>query len=61
MKKFIFILCIFLFATTQTKANSINYYNNNQPIIFIESGVEYAVFENGEFDFNILQTNRGQF
>lgn len=30
---------------------------NNTPFIFIENGIEYAVFKNGDFDFNNIQSN----
>ena len=31
-------------------------YNNADPIVFMERGVEFYVFLNGEFDFNTVQT-----
>jgi hypothetical protein len=33
------------------KSNAINYYEN-EPISFIERGIEFFVFPNGDFDFN---------
>ena len=56
MKKLILITALFLSIITIQAQNPS--YNQSQPIIFVEKGVEYAVFENGEFDFNILQTSR---
>ncbi|NIJ46017.1 hypothetical protein FHR24_002495 [Wenyingzhuangia heitensis] len=53
MKKiFLFLASCFL-ITTIASATTNNSYNNT-PFIFIENGVEYAVFRNGEFDFNII-------
>ena len=33
-------------------------YRYTQPIMFVERGVEFLVFPNGEFDFDILQNSR---
>lgn len=52
--KNIIILFFSLFLNSQaTKANNIE-----TPFVFIEKGVEYAVFNNGEFDFTILKNRR---
>ena len=55
MKKlYLFIASCFLASIAVNAANTNNRYNNQTPFIFIENGVEYAVFNNGEFDFNII-------
>ncbi|MGY5351182.1 hypothetical protein ACXGQW_01200 [Wenyingzhuangia sp. IMCC45533] len=59
MKK-IFTLCLFSFFTFTSlyAANQNSKYE--QPFVFVEKGVEYAVFKNGEFDFNILNNSSSQ-
>ena len=55
MKKlYLFITGCFLASISVNATNTNNKYNNQAPFIFIENGVEYAVFNNGEFDFNII-------
>lgn len=34
-----------------SKVNAVNYYDN-EPVSFIERGIEFFVFPNGDFDFN---------
>ncbi|WP_157547131.1 hypothetical protein [Kordia zhangzhouensis] len=64
MKNFYFLLVGMLLSVTTTQANVIsdqstgsengltNRYRYAQPIQFVERGVEFFVFLNGEFDFN---------
>ena len=52
-KQFLFIIGI-LFATVAV-ANTSKYYSHNKPFIFIEAGIEYAVFKDGQFDFNVIR------
>ena len=47
-----------LFIAIGMNANTANRYNNNQPFVFVESGIEFAVFQDGQFDFNVLRTNQ---
>ena len=56
MKKiFLFTIACFILSFTLNAANN-SYLNSNEtPLIFIENGVEYAVFNNGQFDFNIIK------
>lgn len=50
---------IFLFASLMLISFSASAYDNyNKPFIFLENGVEYAVFKDGQFDFNILNPVR---
>lgn len=61
MRKLFFILSALLFISTNTNAS--NYIKNshfNTPFIFVENNVEYAIFKNGEFDFNILNNRYRQ-
>ncbi|NJB82588.1 hypothetical protein [Wenyingzhuangia aestuarii] len=52
MKKlFLFFASCFLITAT---ASATTTYSNDTPFVFIENGVEYAIFKNGEFDFNII-------
>ncbi|SDG89297.1 hypothetical protein [Psychroflexus sediminis] len=63
MKRFIFLLAGFVFFTTPVWANHSGYeidsrsnnWNNsqNQPFIFMENGIEFSVFQDGQFDFFI--------
>lgn len=56
MKKLYIFLTGCLFLSLTVNANNTNNRNAHQtPFIFIENGIEYAVFNNGEFDFNIIQ------
>lgn len=63
MKRFIFLLAGFVFFSTSVWANhsnfrdnlSSNYWNTNQnqSFIFMENGIEFSVFQDGQFDFFI--------
>jgi len=35
-------------------------YRNAEPIVFIERGIEFYIFPNGEFDFNTVPTTNGR-
>ncbi len=64
MKKITLVLATMLLSVTyataakltsdsnHTNKNSINNYRFAQPIMFVERGIEFLVFQNGEFDFN---------
>lgn len=69
MKKITVLLAlligIFAFANTNNVNNTqtinsldIGRYNHMQPLKFIERGIEFFVFPNGEFDFNSHPRNR---
>jgi|GEM_PF-2911673 len=61
MKKLVFILTALLFISTNTNAsNFIKNSHFNTPFVFVENNVEYAIFKNGEFDFNILNNSHTQ-
>lgn len=53
MRKLFILFAVSLFAINVTYANTKNY-NNDTPFVFVENNVEYAVFRNGDFDFNVL-------
>ena len=65
MKKFIFLLASLILtgftvnaATSNTDFASTTYnrgYGNS--FIFVEDGIEFSVFPDGQFDFNILRGN----
>jgi len=59
MKKSVFIIALFFIAFVHAneiqifKNNTNTYYHyNSNPLKFIERGIEFFVFPNGEFDFN---------
>lgn len=55
MKKiYLLISGLLLLGISANANNSTNTYSNQDPFVFLENGVEYAVFNNGEFDFNII-------
>ncbi len=56
MKKISILSTLFLFVFSNLIAAPKAYYSNT-PFVFVEQGVEYAVFKNGEFDFNIINTS----
>lgn len=51
MKKIFLLLIITLFINNNAKAVT-TYQSNDTPFVFIENNIEYAVFKNGEFNFN---------
>ncbi|MBS3737420.1 hypothetical protein [Mesohalobacter halotolerans] len=53
MKRFIFSLVGFVFFSTSGWANHSNHMNFNQghSFIFMEKGIEFSVFQDGQFDF----------
>jgi len=67
MKKITLVLATMLLSVTNATAakstsdlnhtdkSNINRYRYSQPIMFVERGLEFLIFQNGEFDFN---TNR---
>ncbi len=58
MKKTFLTTLAVLFIAIGMNATTTNTYNNEQPFVFVESGIEFAVFKDGQFDFNVLNTNR---
>ena len=52
MKKLILTTITTLLIAIGMNANS-----NTQPFVFVESGIEFAVFPDGQFDFNVLKPN----
>ena len=55
MKKlFLTLLSIALFGTASANSNS-NYLGPNNSFIFNEQGIEFAIFKDGQFDFNVLK------
>ena len=61
MKKiFITTITVLLAAIGMNAATTNAEYNNNeQPFVFVESGIEIALFKDGQFDFNVLRPNVG--
>jgi len=56
MKKLFFLIVTII--SISTFATTTNYHRYNKPFIFVENGIEFAVFNDGQFDFNILQSNQ---
>ncbi|WP_282122359.1 hypothetical protein [Algibacter mikhailovii] len=62
---FYLILSLFFFITTLANAinieaasfNNSNYTQNGNSFIFVENNIEFSVFRDGQFDFNILSSN----
>ncbi len=54
MKKVIFLFTSFLLMSFSASA----YDNYNKPFVFLENGIEFAVFKDGQFDFNVLNPVR---
>ena len=61
MKNFTLLAASILIMTSAANATALKtttdvvfttHYNNNEPISFIERGIEFFVFTNGDFDFN---------
>jgi len=46
-----------MLAAFGMNAATTTYNNNEQPFVFVESGIEFAVFKDGQFDFNVLRSN----
>lgn len=59
MKKPFLILIASLLIGITAMANNYNR-QNSTPFVFVENNIEYAVFSNGEFDFNMIQPQRNQ-
>ena len=65
MKKYIFLLAGFIFtgfavnAATTNSENTTTIINNGygNSFIFVEDGIEFSVFPDGHFDFNIVRNN----
>jgi len=57
MKKIFFLIATTLISIGAFAAPT-NYHRYEKPFIFVENGVEFAVFNDGQFDFNIIQSNR---
>ena len=66
MKKFIFFLTGLILtgftvnaAATNTESNTITtfYRGYGNLFIFVEGGIEFSVFRDGQFDFNMLRNN----
>lgn len=64
MKKItLLVASIFLFGGIVAHAADKNHkspvdFRNTEPIVFTENGVEFYVFADGQFDFNLRQSNR---
>ena len=54
MKKIFLTTLTVIFVALGMHAATTNY-NNNKPFVFMESGIEFAVFTDGQFDFNLIQ------
>ena len=55
MKKlFLALISISLFGTISASTFP-NHTRNNNSFVFIEQGIEFAVFKDGQFDFNVLR------
>ncbi len=54
MKKVIFLFTSFLLMSFSASA----YDNYNKPFVFLENGIEFAVFKDGQLDFNIINPVR---
>ncbi|ANW95269.1 hypothetical protein AXE80_02750 [Wenyingzhuangia fucanilytica] len=52
---YLFLSGCLLLSLTANATNTDYKSTSQKPFIFIENGVEYAVFSNGEFDFNIIR------
>ncbi|WP_010179550.1 hypothetical protein [Aquimarina agarilytica] len=59
MKKFILLTIGILLTSIGLHANTTTYNNINKPFVFVESGIEFAIFKDGQFDFNVIQPNVG--
>jgi len=57
MKKLFFLIAATVISIGAFAAPT-NYHRYEKPFIFVENGVEFAVFNDGQFDFNIIQSNR---
>ena len=64
MKKFIFLIAALILggftataATTNLDNSSVSTFNRGygNSFIFVEGGIEFSVFPDGQFDFNILR------
>ncbi len=58
--KHLFLLCMALLGgsmttTATTPAEDLNYRAYTNSFIFVENGIEFAVFPDGQFDFNYLE------
>jgi len=60
MKKILFLIATVLISSAAI-ASSTNYNRYDKPFIFIENGIEFAVFNDGQFDFNIINPNQLNF
>jgi len=54
--KNLFLFITFCLLSITTSFATVNTRTDNTPFIFTENNIEYAVFKNGEFDFNEIQT-----
>ncbi len=60
MKKFTFIVALsLLFANSIFAKNASHDFDPNQPVQFVERGIAFYVFADGQFDFN-TQPSRGE-
>jgi len=57
MKNIFITTLAVLLAITGMNAAATNYNTNEQPFVFVESGIEFAVFKDGQFDFNVIRPN----
>lgn len=56
MKKICFLITALISLSTFTAYA--NFHRYEKPFVFVENGIEFAVFNDGQFDFNILQSNQ---
>ena len=60
MKKIFFLIAAVLFSSIASAAST-TYNRYEKPFIFIENGIEFAVFNDGQFDFNIINSSNVNF
>lgn len=60
MKKILLFITAILISSIAL-ASSSNYNRYEKPFIFVQNGIEFAVFNDGQFDFNIINSNHVNF
>jgi len=55
MKTFLTSISILFISILSSQASTSYYHNTNKPFVFHENGIEFAVFNDGEIDFNIIE------
>ena len=59
MKNIFLTTVTFLLAIVGLNAANLNYNRAERPFVFNENGIEFAVFSDGQFDFNVLAPTVG--